>query len=69
MRQHDNVTGAQYPGNAQGVTCAWYAMCDNVTTTAVTHPAFDAPVPICERCATMLGIVPTHDVIVTGEAS
>lgn len=43
------------------VTCEWFALCANQTSQAADHPIL-GPVPICERCATKLGVIPTHDI-------
>ena len=37
-------------------TCRWYALCDNETSTALSHPILGL-VPCCERCAAK------HDVV------
>jgi hypothetical protein len=34
--------------------CAWFALCDNETMTALDHPVL-GPTPCCERCARQVG--------------
>lgn len=41
------------------VACEWFARCTNETSQAAGHPVL-GPVPICDRCADMLDIVPEY---------
>jgi hypothetical protein len=34
--------------------CAWFALCNNETTTGLLHPVLGA-VPCCTRCAAKIG--------------
>lgn len=34
--------------------CEWFAMCDNRAIGTLPHPVI-GPVPICERCANLVG--------------
>lgn len=31
--------------------CQWFLLCDREAVGTLPHPAFDAGVPICDRCA------------------
>ena len=46
------------------VVCEWFARCTNLTSLAASHPVL-GPVPICERCAAKLDIVPDYDIEVS----
>jgi len=49
----------QLHDDGQHLVCSWFALCENAATAAAQGPIGDGEfgmVPICDRCATKLGV-------------